>query len=118
MEEKRIYPLVLVALVLALVVSRTFIYVAIALVALLIARPQLLAPVGRAVEAVGRTVGTLISRTTLTLIFFIFVVPYGFVFRLFNRTLVRHVWGPPPTGPTYYRTAKRTYDASSFEKQW
>jgi hypothetical protein len=117
-EEQRIYPVILVALVLALAGQRVFLFVAIALLAVLIARPSLLAPIGRVVESVGRAVGDLISTATLAVVFFIFVLPYGIIFRLFNRALVRHVWGPPPPGASFYRDSTRTYDAASFEKQW
>ncbi len=118
-EKRRAYPLVLIALILGFVTRLWFFaWLAVILAVILLVRPQLLTPTMKVFEKFTKTLGTLISNTVLTSIFYIFVVPYGFLYRRFNQDLVRHFHGETKNTPTFFKRVDRIYSKDLFEKQW
>lgn len=116
--EARAYPLLLISLVLALVTETPFfIWVAIILVAILISRPALLYPVVFIFEKVTRFLGTWISNIVLGVIFFVIVVPYGYLYRRLEKKLVAHFFDPKDRQSFFVEERKR-YRPTDFEKSW
>jgi hypothetical protein len=117
-DEKRAYPLVLIALVLALITkSFWFVWLAGAFVALLIAKPEFLAPIASALEHVGKFIGTWISNLALSVIFVVVIIPYGFLYRSVEKAL-RNRFFNPDNEATFFTGKKRIYEPKSFEKTW
>lgn len=117
-DEARAYPLILIALILALVTkSFWFVWLAVAFVALLIAKPEFLAPVASVLEHVGRFIGTWLSNIALSLIFIFIIIPYGFLYRSAEKALRKRFFNPD-NEPTFFTEKKRTYEPESFEKTW
>lgn len=117
-DEKRAYPLVLVALVLALVTkSFWFVWLAVALVALLIAKPQLLLPLAATLESVGKFIGTWLSNIALGLIFVVIIIPYGFLYRSVEKGLRKRFFDASSES-TFFTEKKRGYEPETFEKTW
>ena len=115
---ERIYPLVLLALILSLVSGlRAFLWLALAFVALWTVPPTLLLPIAGILERVMRFVGTALSTVVLTIVFFGFVAPYGALYRAFHAPLVKHVRGPAGSA-SFYTVMPRRYEKDLFEKQW
>lgn len=117
-DEKRAYPLVLIALVVALVTkSFWFVWLAVLFVALLIVRPSFLLPLAHGLETVGKFIGTWISNIALALIFIVFIIPYGFLYRAMEKSLHRRFFDPVGE-KTFFTEKKRSYAPESFEKTW
>ncbi len=117
-DEKRAYPLVLIALVLALVTkSFWFVWLAVAFVVLLIAKPNFLIPFAGILESVGKFVGTWLSNLALGLIFVVIITPYGFLYRHVEKGLRKHFFHPADE-ITFFIEKKRGYEPESFEKTW
>lgn len=117
-DEKRAYPLVLIALVLALVTkSFWFVWLAVAFVALLIAKPEFLVPLASALGRLGKFISTWVSNLALSVIFFVVIIPYGFLYRSVEKALRKHFFNPANES-TFFTRKKRTYEPESFEKTW
>lgn len=117
-DEKRAYPLVLIALVLALVTkSFLFVWLAIAFVALLIAKPDFLIPFATTLESVGKFIGTWLSNIALGLIFVVVIVPYGLLYRSAEKGLRKRFFDASGEN-TFFTKKKRGYEPESFEKTW
>ena len=116
--EARAYPLVLISLVLGLLTERQiFIWVAIVLVAILISRPALLAPVVIIFETITRFLGTWLSNLVLGMIFFLIVVPYGYLYRRLEKKLVVHFFESKDRQSFFVEERKR-FLPTDFEKSW
>lgn len=59
--------------------------------------------------------GTLMSRIILTLIFYLFLTPLAFIYRLFNRATADHFL---KKRDTYWRVTGGRFTKESFEKPW
>ncbi len=117
-DEKRAYPLVLIALVLALVTkSFWFVWLAVTFVALLIAKPNFLTPFAATLERVGKFVGTWLSNIALGLIFVVIITPYGFLYRSVEKGLRKRFFDASGEN-TFFTVKKRGYEPESFEKTW
>ncbi len=117
MDERRAYPLILIAIILALITGATgFVWAALVGIALLIARPSTLALPAHILESVARFVGTWVSNAALALIFFIIVVPYSYVYRALEPGRVRDFFHS--TGDSFYHSVQRVYKKEDFEKTW
>lgn len=117
-DEKRAYPLVLIALVLALVTkSFWFVWLAVSFVTLLIVKPEFLAPIATALERVGKFVGTWLSNIALGLIFVVIIIPYGILYRTAEKALVKRFFNSDGQ-ETFFTGKKREYKPETFEKTW
>ena len=116
--EARAYPLLLISLVLALITGMPlFVWVAIFLVAILIARPRLLYPVVRIFEKCTHFLGTWVSNIVLGVIFFVIVVPYGYLYRRLEKKLAAHFFDSKDRQSFFVEERKR-YRPADFEKSW
>ncbi len=59
--------------------------------------------------------GAIMSRLVMTLIFFLFLTPIAFLYRLFNRAAAVHFYKKQET---YWRAAEGSYTKESFERPW
>ena len=117
-DARRAYPLVLIALILAIVLSEMLlVWLAIILVALLIARPQLLRLPAILLETVGRFVGTTLSNIVLSLIFFLFVTPYSVLYRVVEKKLKDYFFSDAERVSTF-KKVQQVYSKEQFEKTW
>lgn len=116
--EARAYPLLLISLVLALLTELSlFVWAAIILVAILIVRPVLLEPVVRIFETCTHFVGTWVSNIVLGAIFISIVVPYGYLYRRFEKKLASHFFDPKDRQSFFVEERKR-FLPTDFEKSW
>jgi hypothetical protein len=116
-DAKRAYPLVLISLIFSLITEAAFfVWAAIVLIAVLIVRPTVLKPLVSVFESVTRFIGTWASNVVLGAIFFLIVVPYGFLYRKVEKKLVRHFFDS--TGGTFFTEDTKRYEPKHFEKPW
>lgn len=59
--------------------------------------------------------GAIMSRVIMTLIFFFFLTPLAFLYRLFNRAAADHFL---KKRETYWRVAEGKFTKESFERPW
>ena len=108
--------MLLISLVLALFTEMPFfIWVAIFLVAILISRPALLDPVVFLFEKITRFLGTWVSNIVLGLIFFVIVVPYGYLYRRLEKKLAAHFFDSEDR-QSFYTDERKRYRPADFEK--
>ena len=118
MSGARAYPLLLISLGFALLTETSlFIWAAIILVAILIVRPVLLEPVVVIFETCTRFLGTWVSNIVLGVIFFSFIVPYGYLYRRLEKKLTAHFFDPKDRQSFFVEQRKR-YKPADFEKSW
>jgi hypothetical protein len=117
-DARRAYPLVLILLVLALVTgAKFFLLLSVALVAILIARPSILEIPAELLGSVARLAGTALSNVVLTVVFYVFVVPYGYFYRTIEKQLRAHFFESRGKH-SYFTKATRRYGPADFEKPW
>ncbi len=61
-------------------------------------------------------IGRINSRILLTLIFFLFLTPIAWLYRLFNRTLVDHFLAD--TRASTFQERNHRWEPADFEKIW
>lgn len=62
-------------------------------------------------------VGTVLSNVILTLIFYVLLTPYSYLYRIFHRQLVTRFTKSNEV-QTYYRAAEHTFNQEFFRKTW
>jgi len=61
--------------------------------------------------------GTLLSNTILTIIFYLIISPYSFIYRLFNKNNFNHFFKKTNKN-SYYIKTNINYTSSFFKKLW
>ncbi|HOW52559.1 MAG TPA: SxtJ family membrane protein [bacterium] len=90
-------------------------YLATALLALAIFPNPLATLITKGWLKFSEVLGAVMSRLIMTLIFFFFLTPLAFVYRLFNRAAADHFL---KKRDTYWRVAEEKFTKESFEKPW
>jgi|GEM_PF-3589880 len=117
-EKEKSYPLIIIALSLALILHTfAFVWLALALIAILIIKPELLALPSGALERAGRFIGTALSSIVLSAIFFLFITPYGVLYRALIPKLREHFFVAIDK-KSFFIQENRMYYPASFENPW
>jgi predicted membrane protein len=64
----------------------------------------------------GMYMGKVLSALILAILFYLFLLPLAFAFRLFNKKAVNHF--TTDQKPTCFEDVNRTYSKELFEKLW
>lgn len=64
----------------------------------------------------GEKLGNINSKVMLTIIFYFFLSPIGYLYRLFNKTKV--IYFTKDIKNSYFENIKESYDKDYFTKQW
>ncbi len=94
---------------------RWLLYLAVALLVLALIPNPLATLITKGWLKFSELIGAVMSRVVMTLIFFLFLTPIAFFYRLFNRAAADHF---RKKRDTYWRAAEEKFTKESFEKPW
>ncbi len=64
----------------------------------------------------GQFIGTALTKIFLTLVFYLFVTPLGFFYRIFNREV--YLFFKEKKRDTFFKDVNMEYKKEDFEKLW
>ncbi len=64
----------------------------------------------------GQIVGTILTKVLLAMVFYLFVTPLGFLYRIFNREI--YLFFKDRKRDTFFKDVNIKYKKEDFEKLW
>lgn len=64
----------------------------------------------------GQIIGTILTKILLAMIFYLFVTPLGFLYRIFNREI--YLFFKESKRDTFFKDVNIKYKKEDFEKLW